>query len=86
MLRDCLFWKDRKPEIPRHWAKWEAEFPLPCLWDRGLLPAGATSLPAYPRGDESLKVSGLFAENGPVWQGIEFATDASGGPHSLDPG
>ena len=20
VLRDCLFWKDRKPEIPRHWA------------------------------------------------------------------
>ena len=86
VLRDCLFWKDRKPEIPRHWAKWEAEFHLPCLWDRGLLPTRATALPAYPHGDESLKVSGLFAGGGPVWQGVEFATDASGGPHSLDPG
>ena len=28
VLRECLFWKDRQPEIPRHWAKWEAEFPL----------------------------------------------------------
>ena len=53
--------------------------------DRGLLPAGATAMPAYPHGDASLRVSGLFAENGPVWQGVEFATDASGGPHSKDP-
>ena len=28
VLRECIFWKDRQP---RHWAKWEAEFPLPCL-------------------------------------------------------
>ena len=26
-------------------------------------------MPAYPHGDESLKVSGLFAENGPCGKG-----------------
>ena len=85
VLRECLFWKDSQPEIPRHWAKWGAEFPLPCLWDRGLLPARATAMPAYPHGEASIRVSGLFAENSPQWQGVEFATDASGGPYSKDP-
>ena len=42
-------------------------------------------MPAYPHGEASIRVSGLFAENSPQWQGVEFATDASGGPCSKDP-
>ena len=59
-------------------------FPLPSLWDRGLLPATATAMPSYLCGAESVP-TGIFAEEHPQWQEVCFATDASGGPHSKDP-